>query len=250
MMLTTLKTTFYAMLIYVFMPMVSAAPLYSYIIEDNSEKIKNEHARLGSSKTNYFVSFFSFEGKENKPEDSHTFASFIKVLPDGTQITRTISWLPEDYAENMQICIFDSLAQAVGSLLVGTKCSPVKGRNFSLAESLDFYISTGKKFKSFEPKQITAETFEAAERQIQSLNSGKVLYVANDQKTRQRGSAINCIHAVSDIFDERLPKGGLLGTGYTMWGHKATRRVENFFQRNEWIIKNNSGDSDHLVTGH
>ena len=91
-------------------------PLYAQIIDRTKAKIS---ARLGegtNTRDRYFIIPFAYQNKGNDPEFSHSFISFIRVLPDNKQVkltsglakrgyknrefeTFTISWLPRDFLE-------------------------------------------------------------------------------------------------------------------------------------------------------
>src|SRR6202022_3434320 len=78
------------------------------------------------------------------------------------------------------------------------------------------------------PYQIDRDLFERAVRQIRLLDSGQVLYKANDTGYRV-DHVSNCIHAVSSIVE-----GIRLRVGSPGWGETASYAVLVRFQ--PWVI--------------
>lgn len=155
----------------------------------------------------YFMAVFAFEGRPNVPRRAHTFAVFVKKHADKTEI-QTISWLPRTLN------------------VAPLRPAPEPGVNLELHETIKLGLSQGARIWQWGPYQVKAELYEKAERQVERLNAGAVLYKAVDDLFRP-GRAINCIHAVSDLVD-----GNLLATG-TAFGVPASRMVFNHLRR--WI---------------
>lgn len=165
----------------------------------------------------YYVMFFAQEGAPNVPRLAHTFAAFIKVEheedmdPADYRIeTHTISWLPA-HLDPQPILLR----------------RPEPGTNLTLKESLDWGISRGGNLSAWGPFPIKKELYVRALKQIDRLNSGRVLYKATDRNFRP-DTATNCFHAVSDIVD-----GPLLDTGFA-FGVPATLMVRDHLSR--WFL--------------
>ena len=199
-------------------------------------------ARLGEGKSNrdrFFIVPFAYENKGNDPGYSHTFISVIRVLGDEKQPKLTpgipkrtvdnrnfeaftISWLPHDFAENPQLCVF----KGFGSRLVPSRnqCPPVTGKVFKLAETLQLASNVKNVVCMWGPYEIRKDAFDLAVKRLRLLESGAIKYKADDRLTRLDRSAINCFHATAGLY-ELYPNGGIFGTGFKMWGVNGTTRV-------------------------
>lgn len=165
----------------------------------------------------YYAIFFSAQRTPNDPRFSHTFATFIKTDSEGSGKgpgvieKHTISWMP-----------------ATGDVRLA-RLMPEKGRNLSLAQSLELASSEEERVSMWGPFEIKRDLYDRALKRIKLLESGKVSYKVVDERFRP-GLACNCIHAVCDVdFDD-----GLMHTG-AEWGDAATATVIEHLRR--WIIK-------------
>jgi len=199
-------------------------------------------ARLGEGKSNkdrFFIVPFAYENKGNDPGYSHTFISVIRVLGDEKQpkltagLTKrtvdnrnfeafTISWLPHDFKENPQLCVFKGLgARLVPSM---NQCPPVTGKVFKLADTLQLAVNVKNVVCMWGPYEIRKDAFDLAVKRLRLLEGGSIKYKADDRLTRGDRSAINCFHATAGLY-ELYPNGGIFGTGFKMWGVNGTTRV-------------------------
>src|SRR5215210_7686633 len=119
----------------------------------------------------YFMVVWGYQGADNDVVKSHTFASFY----DGDDLANdeirpaTISWLPSSGIVNL----FET----------------EKGRNFSLAQTLNLACRTGREVKWWGPYEIKPELYRMAWRRIQLLRSGRIAYSMIDSEPH----TLNCI---------------------------------------------------------
>lgn len=189
-------------------------------------------------KTVYYFYLFAYEGAKNKAKDSHTFASFVRVDPNKKQYWSTISWLPRHFSETKEICIFQDLIEAAKFEIGRNPCGPEEGFNYSLSETLQLAQETQKKVTAWGPYKIDKSFYNLGIERIRNLNSGTVKYLADDRKTRRNGTAINCMHAVSDIGGSFASKGGFLNIGYGIWGAKGSRHVFWHLVNSGYVVVN------------
>jgi hypothetical protein len=109
---------------------------------------------------------------------SHTWASFFRKSPGGNVEWFTISWLP--------------VAGKVRPLAL----KPEPGRNYTFEETIQFNNENKMVTGFWGPYEIQPSLWEAAVEQREKLESGQVLYKANDQGSKD-GTVSNCIHSVS-----------------------------------------------------
>lgn len=220
------------------------------IVRSLAKTIAEDHIRSPASST-YHLVLFAVEGEENYPKDSHSFASFVYVDEQDQQHWATISWLPETFADEGEVCAFDDIGDAIGDTIWGSPCDPVVGKNYSVRESIDFALERGKKLAIWRPIFIPPELHTFAKQRIKYLNSGVVKYVADDRNTRKREEAINCIHAIGDMDESRMSYGGFLGSGYKVWGIKGTRHIWKHFYKWDWILESyNDGFPEETLDGY
>jgi hypothetical protein len=199
-------------------------------------------ARLGQGKTledRYFIIPFAYENKGNDPAFSHSFLSVIRVFADDRQpeldsglkkITWkgrefeafTISWLPHDFPENPNLCVFEGF----GAVLVPSmnKCPLSEGKSFDLPTTLKLAVHEKGALGMWGPYEISKPGFELAVQRLRLLEKGTIKYVADDRRYRKDVVAINCFHAIAGLH-EPFPDGGIFGTGFKMWGLNGTRQV-------------------------
>jgi hypothetical protein len=214
-------------------------PLYDQVVNRIKARVS---ARLGenrSTRDRYFIIPFAYQDRGNHPEHSHSFISVIRVLADDKQPeltpgleTRkyknrkfeafTISWLPHDFMNNPRLCVFEG----AGSRLFPEKnnCPVLPGRNFTLAETINFAVDAKNAVAMWGPYEIKQGGFDLAVKRKNLLDGGTIKYRADDRLSRKEKVAISCFHAMAGL-DELFPNGGLFGTGFKMWGFNGTARV-------------------------
>jgi hypothetical protein len=187
----------------------------------------------------YYLIVFAAQRAPTTPRFSHTFATVITATGSGTDTNKykveehTISWI----AKSKEI------------VLARAKSEP--GVNLSLRDSLGLAASLDEKISMFGPFEIKKELYDRALKQIAFLESDKVQYKALDARFRPE-TAINCIHAVSDLDTDQ----GLLDTGAAC-GDEASRMVANHLRSwmvkpettHAWVIKR-LGLEDEAITRH
>ena len=214
-------------------------PLYEQVVEHIQQKVA---ARIGNAthkEDRYFIVPFAYEDEDNKPQLSHSFMTVIRVFGQGRGPSRssvfrtgkykqwsfeafTISWLPHDFAENPNLCVFDGF----GSRIIPSwnKCALSVGKSFDLAATLKLAEQARLAVGIWGPYEITKAGFDTAVQRLRLLQGGTIKYRADDRLYRKDRVAINCFHAMAGLED-LFPNGGLFGTGFKMWGLNGTRRV-------------------------
>jgi hypothetical protein len=160
-------------------------------------------ARAGEA---HYLLLFASQRVPNNPNYSHTFATFVRASWPGDGPCPpcpalegcTISWLPQ------------SLVIRTLALL------PECGRNLSLHETLRYVLGSGQRVSLWGPYRIDAELYRRGLRQAALLESGCVLYKANDLGYCS-DDVSNCVHAVSSLAD-----GYQLRWWPTGWGEAAS----------------------------
>jgi hypothetical protein len=134
----------------------------------------------------------------------------------------TISWLPADFLENPNLCVFEG----PGARLFATKnkCPISPGKNFNLQETIGLAVGDKSAVAMWGPYEIAAPGFDLGVKRKRLLDSGSIKYRADDRLYQKEKTAISCFHAMAGL-DEIYPKGGLFGTGLKMWGFNGTARV-------------------------
>lgn len=214
-------------------------PLHEQITDRIKEKVS---ARLGegrNSRDRYFIIPFAYENDGNDPEFSHSFLSVIRVFADGRQPRPTpglkartyknrefeaftISWLPRDFMENPNLCVF----KGFGARLIASwnKCPISVGKDFDLPDTIKLAVNAKVAAGMWGPYEITREGFDLGVNRLKLLEEGKIKYRADDRRYRKELVAINCFHAMAGIY-ELYPNGGLFGTGFKIWGLNGTEHV-------------------------
>jgi hypothetical protein len=214
-------------------------PLTEQIIDRIKARVM---ARLGEGKSlhdRYFIIPFAYENKGNDPRYSHSFLSVIRVVADSRQPKYnpglrkiayqgrdfeafTISWLPHDFPENPNLCVFKGL----GAVLVPSRnqCPLSEGKSFDLPTTLQLAVNDKAAVGMWGPYEITKPGFDLAVQRLLLLQKGTIKYVADDRRYRKDLVAINCFHAIAGLH-KLFPNGGIFGTGFQMWGLNGTRRV-------------------------
>ncbi len=166
---------------------------------------------------NHYMIIGSFQGRFNAPALSHTFAVFCRTNENNNIIeSRTISWVPH----TLNIKVF--------------KFEPEPGTNLTYKQTYDIAAKNNNNLFFRGPYKIDPELYRRACEQATELESGKILFKANDISTRPR--AINGTHAIADIDHEN----GYLITGAS-WGNAATSIVEKHLFR--WVIQDKSDNA-------
>ena len=187
----------------------------------------------------YFIIPFAYENKGNDPAFSHSFLSVIRVVADGSQPTFapglknishqgrefeafTISWLPHDFPENPNLCVF----KGFGAMLVPSlnKCPLSEGKSFDLPTTLNLAVDAKVAVGMWGPYEISPAGFDLGVKRLRLLETGTIKYRADDRGYRKRKEGINCFHAMAGL-DEPFPNGGFLDTGLKMWGLNGTKQV-------------------------
>jgi hypothetical protein len=214
-------------------------PLYKQIVD----RIKGTIApRLGEgtlTSERYFMIPFAYQDDGNHPEFSHSFITVIRVFADDKQPKETeglvqgkyknrefeaftISWLPADFLENPNLCVF----KGSGARLFASKnqCPISEGRNFNLEDTIKLAVAAKNAVAMWGPYEIRKPGFDLGVKRKELLESGTIKYRADDRMYQKDKVAISCFHAMAGL-DEIFPKGGFLGTGLKMWGFNGTARV-------------------------
>jgi hypothetical protein len=172
-------------------------------------------ARAGES---YFVLVFGSQRPElNRPNFTHTYATFVKVLEDDSCPNAcsleavTISWMPQ------------SLKVQTYHLL------PEPGVNLDLRTTLEWARQSKLRTSVWGPYQIKKELYQDAVQQVTRLQSGAVRYKTIDTGYPCRRVS-NCIHAVSDL----VLREHRLRIGTPSWGEGASYLVT--LAMHPWII--------------
>ena len=214
-------------------------PLYQQIVNRIKSKIS---ARLGegvNTHERYFIIPFAYENEANDPEYSHSFLTVIRVFADGKQpsLTQglklrkyknrefeafTISWLPHDFIENPNLCVFSGVGARV--FAKANKCPLSVGHDFNLEQTIKLGANVKNAVAMWGPYEIRKPGFDLAVGRMRLLDKGTIKYRADDRLYRKDKVAINCFHAIAGL-NELYPNGGLFGTGFKMWGLNGTARV-------------------------
>ena len=214
-------------------------PLYKQIVD----RVKaNIAPRLGTgplTTERYFMIPFAYQDEGNHPEMSHSFITVIRVFADDKQPKETpglmqgkyknrefeaftISWLPADFLENPNLCVF----KGPGARLFASKnqCPISPGKNFNLADTIKLAVDAKNAVAMWGPYEIRKEGFDRGVARKELLDKGEIKYRADDRMFQKDKVAISCFHAMAGL-DELFPKGGIFGSGLKMWGFNGTARV-------------------------
>jgi hypothetical protein len=214
-------------------------PLFDQVVNRIRVKVA---ARLGegdNTQDRYFIVPFAYQNKGNSPAFSHSFLSVIRVFADNKQPrftpglrqgqirnrnfeAFTISWLPHDFDQNSNLCVFDGVGSRVDPKL--NKCPTVPGKSFTLPETLKLALNVKNAVGMWGPYEIKKAAFDLGVKRKLLLDGGTIRYRADDRLSRKDQVAINCFHAMAGL-EELYPNGGFLGTGFRMWGINGTARV-------------------------
>ncbi len=216
-------------------------PLYEQIKDRITERVATRFDGKPSEDDRYFIIPFAYEDKGNSPELSHSFMTVIRVYGDSQQPKAnegeglegyfvrsyeyeafTISWLPADFVENPNLCVFKGIGAAIDPNR--NDCPVPEGKNFDLPTTLQFAVQAKVAVCMWGPYEITKGAFDTAVGRLRLLDSGKIRYRADDRPYRKHRLAINCFHAMAGL-DELYPDGGIFGTGFKIWGINGTKRV-------------------------
>src|SRR5262245_32214171 len=114
-----------------------------------------------STIANYHVILFASEQEGNPPRFSHTWATFVKSSRKDSEKPTvdesiTISWLPE------------------GGVI--PPLAAVRGRNFTLPETLDWARQQNARIAAWGPIPIRKELYDLASQRKQVLENGSLAY--------------------------------------------------------------------------
>ena len=214
-------------------------PLYRQIVDRIKAKIAPRLGKGALQHDRYFMIPFAYQDKGNHPELSHSFISVIRVFATNKEPeltpglpTRqyqgwefeafTISWLPADFLQNPNLCVFNG----PGSRLFPKRnqCPISRGHNFNLSETIKLAVDAKNAVAMWGPYEIAKPGFDLGVKRKRLLDSGTIKYRADDRLYRKDKTAVSCFHAMAGL-DELYPNGGLFGTGFKMWGFDGTARV-------------------------
>lgn len=148
----------------------------------------------------YFMVVRAYQSPDNDVVKAHTFVSFYRAdeLANPKSNPPTISWLP-----------------ASGTVhIFGAE----RGRNFSLAETLEMAHRAGSEVKSWGPYEIRPELYRSGLKRIQLLRSGRVTY----SMLGAFPGSMNCIDAAGNLTPAPLDTG-------LLWGFAASSEVVRHF---------------------
>lgn len=214
-------------------------PLHEQITERIKAKIL---ARLGNGTNThdrYFMVPFAYQNQGNDPAFSHSFISVIRVLADNKQrhltegVRRgvyknrefeafTISWLPNDFLTNPNLCVFKGFGSRLFPRMNACPLSP--GKSFNLEDTIRLAVNVKNAVCMWGPYEMSEGGFDLGVKRLRLLEGGTILYRADDRLYRKDRVAINCFHAMAGLY-ELYPNGGIFGTGFKMWGINGTARV-------------------------
>lgn len=226
-------------------------PLGEQVIDRIKDGISRRLGDGPNKRERYFMIPFAYENRGNDPEFSHSFITVIRVFPDRgrtwfTQGLRrgkhrqwefeafNISWLPHDFLENPNLCVFRGPFSRIFPRANTCPLSP--GKSFSLEETLQLGAQAKNTVVMWGPYEIDRKAFELGVRRKELLDTGTIRYRADDRLYREDKIAINCFHAIAGL-DELYPNGGLFGTGFKMWGINGTARVLLEYTKKEHFRK-------------
>lgn len=215
------------------------SPLYAQVVDRIKAKITARLEKEPLTRDRYFIVPFAYENRGNDPEYSHSFMTIIRVFPPGQQSRRSsdfytgtfrgwnfeaynISWLPSDFLENPNLCVFSGFGARI--VAKWNQCPISPGKNFSLQNTLQLCANAKLSLGMWGPYEVKKEAFDLGVKRKRLLDAGKIKYRADDRLQRMDHTAINCFHALASI-DDPFPNGGAFGTGFNMWGLNGTSRV-------------------------
>ncbi len=134
---------------------------------------------------------------------SHSFATFVRVCPNGQTSDFTISWLPQT------------------GTLRPFALTPEPGRNFSLEETFRFCEENRMVVAAWGPYQIDPQLWNMALAQKARLDSGQVQYKAFDLGSPD-GLVSNCIHAVEYMTRPQGQKAPAVIVAPANWGESGS----------------------------
>jgi hypothetical protein len=164
----------------------------------------------------YYLLVFGAQRVPNTPDYSHSFATFVRATWNGPAPAPprleafTISWLPQTLR--------------IRALAFAPEC----GQNLGLHETLRWALGTGQRVSLWGPYQIDRDLYVRALAQLRLLESGQILYKANDVG-HPTDRVSNCIHAISGMTD-----GHRLHVIIPSWGETASYYVEQELM--PWVL--------------
>lgn len=166
----------------------------------------------------YFMVIFATQSSSNKPQHSHSFATFVRVMWEGEgprpqnagHEAHTISWKP-----------------AKGRIRT-LALLPERGHNYDLSESLNEARDQGHQVSMWGPYPIQAELYQRALARKAELENGSIRYKAIDGGNRNE-RICNCIHAVSRMVERPRPRPPIHS-----WGDSGSYYILQVME--PWII--------------
>jgi hypothetical protein len=172
-------------------------------------------AGAARAEESFFLLMFSSQRMPRNPNYAHSFATFVRASCGGPGAgtvleAHTISWLPA----NLCIRTFALL--------------PECGQNFDLDTTLHYTLENKERVSLWGPYRIDPELYRRAINQIAQLESGRVLYKADD--TFYRSDRVsNCVHAVSVLSEGYRLR--MLSPG---WGDTASYFI--LLELRPWVL--------------
>ena len=214
-------------------------PLYQQITQRIREKIAARLPDGPLAHDRYFIVPFAYENRGNDPAFSHSFMTIIRIFAEGSQPTPdsefkkgtlkgweweafNISWIPADFMENPDLCVFSGFGARLFPKC--NKCPISPGKNFTLQDTIQLAVNAKVAVGMWGPYEISKDAFDRALKRKAFLDAGNIKYRADDRLYQKKQIAINCFHAMASL-ENIFPKGGAFNTGLDMWGLNGTKRV-------------------------
>lgn len=196
-----------------FFAVSSASLLLIASVSGTTVAAESSQAKDSADGERFFAVFFAHQSAENSIAMSHTFATFVRTTGGAhprVVEAHTISWFPV-------------------SEIVAVSRPSETGENRSLAKTLAWAEERRLQIVVTGPIEIQPELYQRAAKQAERLDRGELKYKAFDRFTRN--TAVNCVHAISDIVAEPalLNSGGVRGQDATLM---VVRRFQSFFVGN------------------
>lgn len=146
----------------------------------------------------YEMILFSYDHKVIPGWSPHTFALFYEFDDNKKIITKSshISWLPATSPADVEVF-----------------SKSVKGKNYSLHETIKFALNNEKKLYYKGPYIIKKDLFTKAQAQVEKLDSGSIEYKVLWTKREGGDKTFHCVYAISDLqVDKGLMSNGMSHT--------------------------------------
>ncbi|OUR93692.1 hypothetical protein A9Q84_19710 [Halobacteriovorax marinus] len=142
----------------------------------------------------YEMILFSYDHKIIPGWSPHTFALFVELDDLTKKVIQSthLSWLPATSPNDVEVF-----------------AKSVKGKNYSLKETLEFALKNEKKLYYKGSYIIMKELFTKAQNQERKLQSGEVEYKVLWTNREGKERTYHCVYAISDLLTGR----GLMSNG-------------------------------------